>query len=303
MASASAAALRSAGHPPNSSAPPPPVPPFVEMRDFAAPMTAPSAPLALSTTLPGSTAASQSHPQPPPMQSSSTLGPAIEGPPVIISPSHPDALVLSITLMTNTGARHPYRIDEKYLSARSVAARTAADTFDPRELKGYSLKELIWTDWREEWEPRPVSPDKIRLIILGKLVDDKKALKGRSPSNRRTSTRRTRRRIPRATNPSACGTATRSKVPGADVSSFEHTAVEADAAFPDLEARPCAKIAASTTDAIGALARLFPERQPVQRPHRPKKMVLCGVPRARFWSSSSCPLSYFSSATAPKFII
>lgn len=112
----------------------------------------------------------------------STLGPATEGAPTIASSSSSGALVLSITLMTSTGARHPYRIDEKYLANRNLLARTAAGTFEPRELKGYSLKELIWTDWRTEWEPRPASPDKIRLIIMGKLVDDKKALKGMSIS-------------------------------------------------------------------------------------------------------------------------
>lgn len=50
--------------------------------------------------------------------------------------------------------------------------------FDPREISGYKLKELIWTDWRSEWEPRPASPSSIRLIILGRLVEDKAALKG-----------------------------------------------------------------------------------------------------------------------------
>nr|POF03508.1 hypothetical protein CFP56_72033 [Quercus suber] len=184
MASASAAAARSAGHPPDSTGPPPQVPSFVEMRDFAATSTLTTAatnlqspPTTTGTPATPSVAAQPRSSQDPQMQSSSTLGPAIEGPPAIIASSNPDALVLSITLMISTGARHPYRIDEKYLSARAVAAHTTTGTFDPRELKGYSLKELIWTDWRDEWEPRPASPDKIRLIILGKLVDDKKALK------------------------------------------------------------------------------------------------------------------------------
>ena len=82
--------------------------------------------------------------------------------------------------MLTTGARHPYKIDEKYLRNRKVEALGPDGTFDPRELSGYKLKELIWTDWRSEWEPRPASPSSIRLIILGRLLDDKASLKGRS---------------------------------------------------------------------------------------------------------------------------
>ena len=79
--------------------------------------------------------------------------------------------------MLTTGARHPYKIDEKYLKNRKV--ETGVDgTFDPREISAYKLKELIWTDWRSEWEPRPVSPSSIRLIILGRLLEDKAALRG-----------------------------------------------------------------------------------------------------------------------------
>jgi hypothetical protein len=95
--------------------------------------------------------------------------------------------------MLTTGARHPYKIDEKYLRSRKVdtlgderkgsvegEGEGAGATFDPREISGYKLKELIWTDWRSEWEPRPASPSSIRLIILGRLVEDKAALKGMS---------------------------------------------------------------------------------------------------------------------------
>ena len=103
--------------------------------------------------------------------------------------------------MLTTGARHPYKIDEKYLRSRKVELRNLSSTggveekgedkegglagtgtgtegFDPRDVSGYKLKELIWTDWRSEWEARPVSPSSIRLILLGRLVEDKVALKG-----------------------------------------------------------------------------------------------------------------------------
>ncbi|EME40485.1 hypothetical protein DOTSEDRAFT_74152 [Dothistroma septosporum NZE10] len=84
---------------------------------------------------------------------------------------------LSISLMLTTGARHPYKIDEKYLRNRKVEAKDANGAFDPKAISGYQLKELIWTDWRSEWEPRPTSPSSIRLILLGRMVEDKSLLR------------------------------------------------------------------------------------------------------------------------------
>lgn len=80
--------------------------------------------------------------------------------------------------MLTTGARHPYKIDEKYLTNRKVESVGTDGTFDPRAMSAYKLKELIWTDWRSEWEPKPASPSSIRLIILGRMLDDKAPLKG-----------------------------------------------------------------------------------------------------------------------------
>ena len=145
---------------------------------------------------PGTTAGASSSPtqqssDPPRNQSASTpsprltrmqseaLGPATDSPiapPLPISDRGP---TLSITLMLTSGARHPYKIDEKYLKNRKVDIGKEGETgFDPRDISCYKLKELIWTDWRQEWEPRPASPSSIRLIILGRLLEDKAALKG-----------------------------------------------------------------------------------------------------------------------------
>lgn len=85
---------------------------------------------------------------------------------------------LRINLMLTTGARHAYTISQKYLTSRKVEAVDAEGNFDPREMSGYKLKELIWTDWRSEWEPRPRDPGAIRLIIMGRMIDDKSVIKG-----------------------------------------------------------------------------------------------------------------------------
>jgi hypothetical protein len=90
---------------------------------------------------------------------------------------------LSITLLLPTGARHPYTLDEKYLRSRKVSTElfdAITGAFDPRLLSGYQLKELIWIDWRAEWEARPANPSFIRLIVMGRLVEDKGVLKGTS---------------------------------------------------------------------------------------------------------------------------
>ena len=88
--------------------------------------------------------------------------------------------VLVITLLLTSGARHPYKIDEKYLTKRNVTipATTESGRKDPFSISVYTLKELILREWREEWEAQPSSPSSIRLIYFGRLLDDKVALKG-----------------------------------------------------------------------------------------------------------------------------
>ncbi|CAI7611407.1 unnamed protein product [Penicillium glandicola] len=76
---------------------------------------------------------------------------------------------LVITLLLTTGSRHPFTIDGKYLRKRSVNV----ENFDPFLMSVYTLKELIWREWRSDWETRPSSPSSIRLISFGKLLDDK----------------------------------------------------------------------------------------------------------------------------------
>ncbi|EFW99364.1 hypothetical protein CMQ_5785 [Grosmannia clavigera kw1407] len=89
-----------------------------------------------------------------------------------------DTVVCNITLLLPTGARHPYRIDEKYLAKRNVDVPgvTESGKKDPFSVSVYKLKELILREWRDEWEGKPASPSSIRLIHFGKLLDDKEQL-------------------------------------------------------------------------------------------------------------------------------
>ncbi|KAH8594357.1 ubiquitin-related domain-containing protein [Bisporella sp. PMI_857] len=98
-------------------------------------------------------------------------------PPTPIAPSQGPVLV--ITLLLTSGARHPYKIDEKYLTKRNVTVPgvTEDGKKDPFSISVYTLKELILREWREEWEAKPVNPSYIRLIYFGRLLDEKTHLK------------------------------------------------------------------------------------------------------------------------------
>ncbi|KAH3952714.1 hypothetical protein HBH53_043240 [Parastagonospora nodorum] len=100
------------------------------------------------------------------------IGPSTDTPAAVPDASNGPVVVIML-LLPSTGARHPYKIDEKYLKKRGV---DVAD-MDPYNIDVYTLKELIWRDWREEWEPRPTSPSSIRLIHFGRMLDDKSPLK------------------------------------------------------------------------------------------------------------------------------
>lgn len=101
-----------------------------------------------------------------------TGGPASrgEGPPVCV-----------ITLLVPSGKKHPYKIDERYLTKRNVniPGTTPSGYKDPLSISAYTLKELILREWRDDWEPPPPSPTSIRLIHFGHLLEDKKCLAGK----------------------------------------------------------------------------------------------------------------------------
>lgn len=127
---------------------------------------------------------STSSPHPPPVITrldSVAIGP--ESTPTPVVPKDPElGPVLVITLLLTSGARHPYRIDERYLTKRqvNVPGKTESGKMDPYSISVYTLKELILREWREEWEAKPSSPSSIRLIYFGRLLDDSNALTGNS---------------------------------------------------------------------------------------------------------------------------
>lgn len=71
------------------------------------------------------------------------IGPSTDTP--AAAPDNSNGPVLVIMLLLTTGARHPYKIDEKYLKKRNVTI----EAMDPYNISVYTLKELIWRDWRE----------------------------------------------------------------------------------------------------------------------------------------------------------
>lgn len=82
-----------------------------------------------------------------PIGPSTDLPTPMQPPPGSGQPAGP---VITINLLlSSTGTRHPYRIDQKYLAKRNVTAENEAGEFDPFVISVYTLKELIWRDWRE----------------------------------------------------------------------------------------------------------------------------------------------------------
>ena len=74
------------------------------------------------------------------------IGPATDKPTPVPKESEIEGPLLYITLLlSSTGARHPYKLDEKYLKKRNVTV----EGNNPINLSLYKLKELILRDWRE----------------------------------------------------------------------------------------------------------------------------------------------------------
>ena len=78
-------------------------------------------------------------------QPDSAIGPATDGPARIRSTSASGPQLMIVLLLHSTQTRHPYIINEKYLRKRNISV---ADN-DPVNMSVYTLKELIWRDWRE----------------------------------------------------------------------------------------------------------------------------------------------------------
>jgi hypothetical protein len=105
--------------------------------------------------------------------SEAAIGSATDAPIESIT-THDPAAVNIVLIIPATGKRHTYKIDKGYLDRRQV---TVTDG-DPFNLTVYGMKELILRDWKEEWVPKPTAPTFIRLILMGRELDDKATLKG-----------------------------------------------------------------------------------------------------------------------------
>jgi hypothetical protein len=71
------------------------------------------------------------------------IGPSTDSP--AANPDNTNGPTVVIMLLLTTGKRHPYKIDERYLKKRNVTV----ENMDPYNISVYTLKELIWRDWRD----------------------------------------------------------------------------------------------------------------------------------------------------------
>ena len=136
---------------------------------------APDSPVISKETIPPSTPAKNDGDASPPAIEEATNDEATKANP---AGSNDEGPICVITLLVTSGKKHPYKIDEKYLTKRNVhiPGTTESGHKDPFSISVYTLKELILREWRDEWEPKPSSPTLIRLIHFGKLLADKDPL-------------------------------------------------------------------------------------------------------------------------------
>ncbi|EEP75859.1 conserved hypothetical protein [Uncinocarpus reesii 1704] len=125
-------------------------------------------------------------PEPKPL--SPAIGPSSDLP----SPSPKDfenaGASLVITLLLTTGARHPFKIDGKYLRKREV---NVPDN-DPFAMSVYTLKELIWREWRSDSKFNRDTPNVVHMTVKPQDIveeEDAKATKGHYSRDREESDR------------------------------------------------------------------------------------------------------------------
>ncbi|KAF3936036.1 hypothetical protein ABW20_dc0100144 [Dactylellina cionopaga] len=84
-----------------------------------------------------------------------------------------------ITLLILSGARSTFTLNPGYMKRHNVSHA------DAMQMTVYNLKECVWRDWKEEElnTKQPGSPHLIRLILLGRLLEDKMLLKGMTRKN------------------------------------------------------------------------------------------------------------------------
>ncbi|PHH54868.1 hypothetical protein CFIMG_001220RA [Ceratocystis fimbriata CBS 114723] len=90
--------------------------------------------------------------------------------------------VCRISLLLASGARHSYEIDDKFLAKRNVdvkspSTESSSGKRDPFSISVYTLKELILREWHDVWGAKPASPNSIRLIYFGRLLNDRDSLR------------------------------------------------------------------------------------------------------------------------------
>ena len=79
---------------------------------------------------------------------STAIGPSLDEP-LSVAKDADSGPSLNLTLLLISGARHPFKLDGKYLSRRNVQVQGN----DPYNLSVYKLKELILREWREGKDP------------------------------------------------------------------------------------------------------------------------------------------------------
>ncbi|ANB12973.1 hypothetical protein AWJ20_1251 [Sugiyamaella lignohabitans] len=80
------------------------------------------------------------------------------------------ALSLELTLLLISGLRVKIKIDDNYMQTHSIPITA------PESMTVGSLKSSLFSSWQDEWGSAPTTTGLIRLIHLGKILEDQQTL-------------------------------------------------------------------------------------------------------------------------------
>ncbi|KAL8942278.1 MAG: hypothetical protein Q9216_001751 [Gyalolechia sp. 2 TL-2023] len=111
------------------------------------------------------------------------IGPPLEKPMTNSQDGDFGGLSLPITLLLISGARHPFKIDERYLKKRNVNV----DGNNPVNMSVYTLKELIWREWRDDCRfDAGITPHVVHMTVKPQeIVDEEDAKMAKTGSRDR----------------------------------------------------------------------------------------------------------------------
>jgi hypothetical protein len=91
-----------------------------------------------------------------------------------IEPPYTDMGAIDLTLLLISGLRVSLTLDDHYITTHSLPFR------EPKLITVGGLKQCLFDSWQEDWGVTPTSVANIRLIHLGKVLEEAQTLDGKN---------------------------------------------------------------------------------------------------------------------------